>query len=322
MADEARQVRNTGLEKQLAAATVSAYELWQTPTGRAGVLDSPNSVSSGNYFEQRTDGQWTCKKTAGFVALKGNRAWWDHSANAINYKKVNDRDFYAGRFAEDASNAATSCVVDLNADPPYDLDIARDPCLSVLVGTAAAGGFGYPVRRGGCFVLELTATSEAQKVDLLTRDGFDLTANAIVEFAFLIENDGSNATQDFTIGAASGTHASNFQTITSFVAVSTVGASTAINAQSDDNSTDVAPTDTTTTYTEGTSVAERVEGWLDFRDPASVKVYINGVAVLTGTTFTAGTSGTHYLIAHLEKTSGTDVYKVAVEWLRAHYAEQ
>jgi hypothetical protein len=322
MADDARSIRNPGLIRQLAANTVTQYECWQTPTGKAGVYDTAGSVSSGNYFDMRTDGTWTFVKTAGFVALKGNRAYWDHSANAVNYKRVNDRDFYIGRFAEDASSAATSCVVELNEDPPYDLDIANDPCLSVLVGTPAAGGFGYPVRRGGCFILELTATSEAQKVDLLTRDGFDLTSNEIVEFAFLIENDGSNATQDFTIGVASGTHASDFQSITSFVAVSTVGASTNINAQSDDNSTDVAPTDTTLDYTEGTAVAQRVEGWLDFRDPASVKIYINGAAALTGTTFTAGTSGTHFLIAHLEKTSGTDVYKVAVEWLRSHRSEQ
>src|SRR3990167_1849758 len=142
MADDARQVRNAGLEKQLAAGTVTAYELWQTPTGRAGVLDSPTSVSSGNYFEQRTDGQWNIVKTAGFSALKGTRAYWDHSAKAIYYKKTNDRDFYAGRFGEDASSAATTCVIDLNADPPYDLDIARDPHDTVIVGTQGLNTMG------------------------------------------------------------------------------------------------------------------------------------------------------------------------------------
>lgn len=319
---EARSARDFGKERLQAAATIGAGDVIQLPTGKAGVLDRATALASTEYEDFLTAGTFTIVKTSGFVALTGNRAYWDHSANAVNYKKVNDRDFYIGRFAEDAVSAQTNCKVDLNADPPYDLDIARDPCLSVLVGTPAAGGFGYPVQRGGGFVLELTATNEAQKVDLLTRDGFDLAANAIVEFAFLIENDGSNATQDFSIGAASGTHASNFQTITSFVAVSTVGNSTAINAQSDDNSTDVAPTDTTATYTEGTAVAQRVEGWLDFRDPADVQVYIDGVLKLGSTVFSAGTSGTHFLIAHLEKTSGTDVYKVAVDWLRAHYAEQ
>jgi predicted RecA/RadA family phage recombinase len=321
VADASRQ-RAGGTYNVTLAAAAAVGEVRQLPNGLAGWYRQTAAGSSGETKPYETNGFFTVTKVAGVVLLDGGRVYWDHSANNATYKKVGDRDFYIGRAVGDAASADTTCSVALNIDPPYDVDIDRDPCLSVLVGTPAAGGFGYPVRRGGCWVLELTATSEAQKVDLLSRDGFDLSANPVVEFAFVIENDGSNATQDFTIGVASGTHASDFQSVTSFVAVSTVGNSTNINVQSDDNSTDVAPTDSTLDYTEGTAVAQRVECWLDFRSPADVQVYVNGANVLPATTFTAGTTGTHYLIAHLEKTSGTDVYKVAVEWLRARLGEQ
>lgn len=316
-------LKNESGENWIRVAAAGYYgEVRQLPSGKAGVAVGLGQFAANDLVKFSDRDQHTLTKATGFVPLAGNRAYWDHSANAVTYKKVNDRDFYIGRFAESGASADTTCVVDLNIDPPYDIDLNRDAFLSVLVGTAAAGGFGYPVKLGGRNVLELTATSQAQKVDLLSVDGFDLSANPIVEFAFNIMDDGSNATQDFTVGVASGTHASDFQSVTSFVAVSTVGNSTNINVQSDDNTTDVAPTDSTLDYTEGTGVSTRVEGWMDFSDPADVQVYINGSLVLAGSTFTAGTSGTHYLIAHLEKTSGTDVYKVGLDWLRARYKEQ
>lgn len=327
---DARFVREWDYHYLTAAASLSLGEIWQLPDGRAafylgvptGAAYNPVGASSGDRVLFQSSGKVTVTKANSVVLLRGGRVYWDHSAGNCTFEKVNDRDFYIGRVVGDAASGDLTVEVDLNINPPDDIDALRDPCLSVLVGTPAAGGFGYPVRLGGRTVLELTATSEAQKVDLLTVDGFDLAANAIVEAVFVIMNDGSNATQDFTIGVASGTHASDFQTITSFVAVSTVGNSTAVNAQSDDNSADVAPTDTTTTYTEGSAVANRVEVWFDFRDPADVQIYVNAVNVLPSTTFTAGTSGTHFLIAHLEKTSGTDVYKVGVDRLCARLTEQ
>jgi hypothetical protein len=320
---EGRSDRDYGIERYLATATVGSYEVHQAPSGKAGVHDNTAGVTSGSYAELRTAGIYRIEKATGFVALPGGRAYWDHSANAATYKKVNDRDFYLGRFIQDAASGDDECLIDLNADPRYDIDLALDPFISALNGTPAAGAFGYPVRLGGGHILELTATSEAQRVDLLSVDGFAIAANPIVEFAFRLINDGSNATQDFTIGMASGTHATDFQSVAEFVAVSTVGNSTNINVQSDDGTTDVAPTDSTLDYVEGSAVANRVEGWLDARNPSDVQVYINGALVLGASTFTlAAATGPLFLIAHLEKTTGTDVYKVGVDWLRVRYAEQ
>lgn len=320
---EARSVRDFGIERILLESTLDAYQLIQCPSGKAGYYNNGIPKASGEYADLQTSGTATITKTAGFKGLKGGDVWWDHSANAASYKKVNDRDFYVGRWADDCESAATAATVLLNEDPRYDIDLVCDPFNSVLVGTPAAGGFGYPVRLGGTQILELTATNEAQKVDLLSVDGFSKNANAIVEFAFRILNDGSNATQDFTIGVASGTHASDFQSVAEFVAVSTVGNSTNLNVQSDDGTTDVAPTDSTADYTEGSAVSNRVEGWADFRNPDDVQVYINGTLVLSGSTFTLnGGSATLFLIAHLEKTSSSDVYKVAIDKLRARFCEQ
>lgn len=302
--------------------SVSAGEVWLLPSGEVGVYPaSKPAVSSGAKIVYETTGKYTFPKATSAALLAGGRAYWDHSASQVVYKPVNDKDFYLGVVVEDTLAADAVVVVDINKTPNYKIDLQTSPFNSIIVGTAAAGGFGYPVRLGGRHVLELTATSEAQKVDLLSVDGFDLAANAIVEGIFSIMSDGSNATQDFSIGVASGTHATDFQTVTSFVAVSTVGNSTNINVQSDDNSTDVAPTDTTYDYTEGTGVTSQVEFWLDFRNPSDVKCYINGVITAVAT-LTAGASGTHYLIAHLEKSTGTDVYKVGVDRLCARVMEQ
>jgi len=323
MADDARQVRNTGIEKQLAAATVTAYEVWQLPTGRAGVLDSPNSVLSTNYFDQRFDGQWTFTKSTTFSALKGGRAYWDHSANAVLYKKVNDRDFYLGRFAEDASQTSSSCLIDLNADPAYDIDFLRDGFLSVPTGTQAIGGFGLPKLFGGARLFELTATSEAQCIDYLSVDRFSVDANAIAEFILRVPTNGTTSAVDFNVGIANGTSTTDADAVTEHVLFHIDGASTAINAQSKDTSTTVAATDTTTTFTAGSAVANRVELWIDTRDKTSVVIYVNGVRVLSGTTFplTAAT-GPLGLLIHLEKTSSTATGQFVIDAARAHYAEQ
>lgn len=317
MADDGRLVRDAGLEYVLAAATVAPYEIQQAPSGKAGIHDSATSVSSGNYYYLRTAGQATCTKTNGFNALKGNRAYWDHSANAVNYKKVNDRDFYMGRFSEDATNSALSCVVDLNADPAYDLDIARDPFDTVMVGTQGFNTMGV-FRRGGAHKFLVSSTNEAQKMDIVTKDGFALGANAIIEFAVEVVSDGAGTVVDVSIGAANATDSDNADDITDSLFMHLDANNTAIRFESDDGTTDVPATDSTITYTEGT----RFEVWMDMRNPASVVMYVNGTQVLSGTTFNINASvATWYLMAHVEKSAAADTYELDLEWLRAHFAE-
>lgn len=319
---EARSVRDFGFERFIATQTVAAYEVIQTPAGKAGFHDNPVAAASGDYVTVRTSGTATLQKTTGFVALRGGRAYWDHSANKVHYKKVNDRDFYIGRFAQDATSAADSCEVLLNEDPPYDLDLARDPFLTTLVGTPAAGGFGYPVRLGGAFIFELTATNEAQKCDALSVDGFSKDANAVIEGAFRVSSDGAGAVVDASVGIANGTHASDADSITESLFVHLDANNTNINLESDDGTTEVAATDTTLDYTEGTAVANRVEFWIDLRDLTDIQCYVNGSVALTATVFRLdAATGPLFLLVHVEKSASTDTYKLAVDWLRARYTE-
>lgn len=320
---DARSIRDVGQLRHQSAGGLSPYEVQQAPTGEAGVYDRATAAAAGAYADLTTVGTFLVAKAAGFVALPGNRAYWDHSANACSYRKNADRDFYIGRFAEDATSAATGALVELNVDPPYDRDLARDGFASVLVGTPAAGGFGYPVNLGGALVFELTATNEAQKVDALGVDGFATGANAIVEGAFRVISDGAGAVVDASIGVANGTHASDADAITESVFVHLDANNTNVNAESDDGTTEVAATDTTTDYTEGATLACRKEVWIDMRNPADVQVYVDGALVLDATTFNVNAAvGPWFLLVHLEKTAATDTYKLAVDWLRARFSEQ
>lgn len=320
---EARSLYNAGIERFQTTGTVTAYEVVQAPSGQAGFYDEPVAVGSGTYIEVTTNGIANVTKSTGFVALKGGRAYWDHSANAVTYKKVNDRDFYIGRFAEDALSAADNCKVLLNVDPRYDLELGRDPFLSTLVGTPAAGGFGYPVSLGGALVFELTATNEAQKCDALSVDGFSPAANAIIEGSFRVISDGAGTNTDVSLGIANGTHGSDADAIAESLFLHLDGNTADILAESDDGTTEVSATDTTINYTEGSTVSERVEFWMDLRDPADIQVYIDGSNVLPATTFRLdNATGPLYLLAHVEKASSTDTYKLAVDWLRARFAEQ
>lgn len=322
MADATR-IRSANDVQVTAAAAVSVGEVWQMKDGRAAVYKDAAAAAQGDRTRWTTEGQYTLTKATGFVGLDGGRAYWDHSANNVSYKKVNDRDFYLGRFVGDAATGDTSCAVNLNVDPAYDVCLARDGYASVLVGTPAAGGFNYPVNLGGTLVFELSATNEAQKVDALSVHGFASGANPVIEGAFRVLSDGSGTVVDVSVGIANATHASDADTIADSVFIHLDANNVNINAESDDGTTEVAATDTTIDYTEGSTLTERVEFWMDLRDPADVQIYVNGSLVLASTVFNVNAySGTWFLLVHVEKTASTDTYKLAIDWLRARFSEQ
>ena len=81
-----------------------------------------------------------------------------------------------------------------------------------------------------------------------------------------------------------------------------------IFCESDDGTTEVAATDSTIDATAGSAVANRVELWIDGRDPSDMKYYINGAEVLNATANLgniAVAAGPLGLLFHLEKTTGT-----------------
>ena len=170
--------------------------------------------------------------------------------------------------------------------------------------------------------MALGSANEAQKVDILSADGFDTASNAIIEMVFRVSTDSTSAV-DFNLGVASGTHQSDADSIAEYMFVHLDGDSTNIYVQSEDGTTTVAAADTTSDYTESEAITARVEVWFDLRDPADVQVYVDGVQKLPGSVFDlSAAAGPLYLLAHLEKTAATAQYMVFVDSLRARFAEQ
>ena len=303
------------------AVAVAAGDLIQIADGRAAV--APTAIAAGVKGAVQVRGIYEIAKTTSIVFLDGGRVFWDYSALKAHFKKVNDRDFYVGRVVGDAASAATTVKVALNVNPPADIDLMRDGGTSIISGTAAAGGFGYPIRVGGSHHLRLTATSEVQKVDVISVDGFAPAANAIIEGVFRVSDDGAGTAADVSLGIASATHATDGDAIAEHCFIHLDANATAILAQSKDGSTTVAAADTTKTYAEGAAAANRVEFWMDMRDPADIQIYIEGVLVLPSSVFNLGAAvGPLFLLAHLEKTSAADVYAIYVDRLQARFAKQ
>jgi predicted RecA/RadA family phage recombinase len=302
-----------------AEAAIVGGEVRQLPDGRASVI--PGDVESGKLAGGAVCGVFRLKLTDNIAILNGGRVYWDHSANKAHYKKVSDRDFYLGRAVADTV-AGTDKTVDvaLNIDPPYDIDIMRDACLTVPTGTQALGGFGEPKVRGGALSLELTSTNEAQCVDLLSVDRFSVAANAIVEAIFRPAVNGSTSAVDFNIGVATGTSTTDADATTENVFAHIDGGALTILAQSDDNVAPVTAVDTTKVITAGDAVANRTEVWFDLRNPADVQIYVDGVNVLPSSVFAVAT-GPLALLAHLEKTSSAATGRFIIDALRARFME-
>lgn len=320
---EAKSIRDFGIQRVLADATITPYEVRQSPTGAVQIYDKETAGASGAYFDSKTVGIYMFVKTAGINILKGGRVYWDHSANSATFRKVNDRDYYIGRAVEDANSAAVVVLVDSNANPPYDIDLMRDGFLTIPVGTQALGGFLPPQNRGGSLFMELTATNEAQKLDAFSVDRFAKGANAIAEFIVRVVDDGSGTVVDASIGLANATHATDASSITERLLFHLDANAVSILMESGDGTTTVALTDTTVDYSEGSAVANRFELWLDMRDPADVQAYIDGVNVLPATVFNIDAlTGQLGLLVHLEKTASTDTYQLAIDRACVRFAEQ
>jgi predicted RecA/RadA family phage recombinase len=319
---EATFVRDWNKARITLEASAGAGEVRQLPNGLAAFYESSTGASSGDQPTFTSSGLVTIPKTNGIQFLKGGQVFWDHSANAGHYKAVNDRDFYLGTCDGDYASGDTFMNVYLNQYPNYLVDIARDAFISSLTGTVAVTGCNI-FRRGGAHNLILNNTSEIQKLDMLSVNGFAPGGNWIVEGAFRIPSDGAGTNTDFNMGIASATHATDADSIAEHLFVHLDGNSTNINIQSKDGTTTVAATDTTSDYTESTTLANRVEFWLDGRDTADIQCYLNGLITLGASTFRLDNAvGPLFLLAHMEKASSADTYEGALDWLRVRLAEQ
>lgn len=285
-------------------SAIDAGQVIQLPDGRAAVATT--DIAAGVLGALQVEGQYEVAKTASIVFLAGGRVFWDHSANKAHFKTVNDRDFYVGTVVSDAASAATTVTVNLNVQQRNTIDALNGPSLSVATGTVAAGGFDLPKLYGGAKGLSLTATSEVQCVDILSVDRVAIASNPILEAQFRLGANGSTSAVDISIGFANGTSASDASAVAERCFVHIDGGALDLFAESDDGTTETALVDTTINVTAGSAVSDRVEVWMDARDPADVQIYVNGSLVLSGSTFTLeAATGPLGLLAHLEKSTGT-----------------
>lgn len=323
MAD-AQQITNrrpNEVYKTLAAA-IGIGEIQQAADGRPSVFAGGNALASGDTAKFLTDGQFVVTKTNGITILDGGEVWWDHSANSATFRRNGDRDFYLGTAVGDAASADLLVTVQLGARVVPAIDLLRDPFVTAIVGTQALGGLALNTR-GGCLNAVLSSVNEAQKVDALSVDTFSNAANGIIEMSWRVVNDGAGSNPDLSLGAASGTHATDADSIAQHLLMHLDGNSVNISFQSKDGTTTVAATDSTIDYTEGAALANRVEVWLDMRNPADVQIYVNGVNVLGATVFNVSAAASEWkLLLHLEKTSSADVYEFDLDKLRVRTAEQ
>lgn len=219
------------------------------------------------------------------------------------------------------SNAASKADVDtrLTAIANNFADLAAQLAIQKTLNSVLMAGKPAVSMRGGSAFLLHTAIAEAQKADLLSRDGWAIGANAIVEGQFTVLDDGDANAIDFNIGISNGTHATDADSITEACFLHLDGDSLDLYAASRDGTTTVAATDTTVNITLGTPVYFAI----DTRNPADIQIYVNGVLVLGSTVFKLdAASGPLRLLAHLEKTSDDTTAEYHIDRLSCRIAEQ
>lgn len=290
-----------------APEAVDSGEIFQLPDGRAGVYPGLNTAGSGDTIALRTHGRFKILKTSGVVILKGGRVFWDKSAStATPLEAYGTNDFYLGTAAEDAASGDATVLVDLNVQPTYAVDLNRGEWETVVVLTAGTPDLKM---RGGTAVMTFSATAEAQKVDLLSKQSVLASNGFIFEAKVAIYDIGDDAALDINIGVANGTHATDADSITESVFFHLDGSALDIKAESDDGTTEVTATDTTIDAVDDTYF----EVWIDARDLTDIKLYIDGVQVLSGSTFKLdAATGPLKALAHIEKTSNDTTADVRI----------
>lgn len=320
MADALR-VRGRHETRKTAVAAIAAGEIQQLADGRAAVYTGLAAAATNDRTNWVTEGKFTVTKATALVFTDGCPVYWDHSANNAVLFPASDKDFFLGTCDDDVASTVLTAVVNLNVRPSYKIDINRgeleDACVHAVVGTLSLG-LGLQ-KVGGSTRMTFSTTAEAQKLDILSKQGFAVTSNWIVEGGFTVVDDGSGAAIDFNIGVANATHASDADAITESCFLHLDGNVLDLFAESDDGTTEVAATDTTVNIVLGTSVHFVIDG----RDPADIQIYVNGVLQLTATVFvlTAAT-GPLKLLAHLEKSSDAMVGEYYIDYLRVRTMEQ
>lgn len=290
-------------------AAVTAGNVIQLPDGRAAV--PANDLEVGRLGAADVHGIFRLAKTADINLLSGGRVFWDVSAGKAHFRPESGTpDFYVGLVVADSPASQTYVDVALNARQNNSIDLmsAEGPWT-----TEAALGLGVTMLPGGVAQLAFDAVAEVAQAALYPARTVPIAARPIMEAIVGIFDVGNNAALDIDIGLASGSHASDFETVANFAAIHLDGNALDILVHSDDGVTDVAPVDSTVNAVDDTYF----ELWIDCREPEDVKIYINGVLLAPeATTLTLEEASTGLRpVVMIEKTSDDTVCDVRVSRL-------
>ncbi len=302
--------------------TVSARaggEVVQCPDGRAGVYHS--TFASGDLAALQTEGLVTVAKTTG-VLLAGQEVFWDHSANVVGYVAINDKDFFLGTVQNDATSAATTCVVNLNEKCRCVYRASTDPSRTVLTMTTASGAPAGGViftHSGGSHVVKFGLAAEAQAADVLSVRSVPVASKWIFQGVLTVVADADADVVDVVLGMADASSTSDPDAITTsaFMHLDLTGSSLDIFGESDNVAAEIAATDTTLNWTVGTPIHFMIDGRSG--DGSALLYYVNGTRVLDGTTGTsraltvAGATGPLKALFLVEKSSNDSPGSVALD---------
>lgn len=303
-----------------AIAAVTGGQVVQVADGRAGVI--PTDLEAAALGSASTEGIYTVAKSINLVWIDGCRLWWDHSANAatpVPPLTAGDKDFYLGVAVGDVAAATTTGKVSLNQRPVYAFDVHRDLFDHLLVKTVVGSTtivIPDMIARGGTIDAYFGLTAEAQKMDILSKRSFPLASNPILEAVINIVTTCDADVGDLSIGFANGTDSDNADDITESVFFHfDLGADLNIDCESDDGTTEVAATDSTIDFAEGTPVYLCIDG----RDPSDMKFYINGAEVLAATANLGNialATGPLKALFHMEKSANDSPGRVLISELQ------
>lgn len=287
-----------------AVAALLAGDVVNLPTGRAGVVVT--DVATGRLGSAHVSGMFKVAKTDLIAFLQGGDVYWDVSAAKAHFRPESGSiDFKIGTVYNDALGADAYVHFSLNGRTNYPIDLngggdAPDFTVGAVAGTTAT----VVNLVGGMAQINIAATSEAQGAAVVSNHGVLGSNKPIAEFR-VAKYSASGTAIDMDWGIATGSHASDFESITAFAAFHQDGGDDVIDTHSDDNVTDRAPA------TSGISLVDDTyaEYWLDARDDTNVKFYVDGILVDTAASkriLTAALASSLKLILEVEKTTGTE----------------
>lgn len=293
-----------------AATALAGGQAVQLADGRAAVVAGLKAAAAGDPVGYETAGRHWVTKNPNVVLLDGQEAFWDKTNGYASYTG----DFAMGVVVGDAASSDTVVLIDVNVLPRPVIALNQRGCWlkDEILGLGV-------VNTGGTHVLAFDAVAEAAEAAIYSKDTVDIDEGPIFEAKLAVYAIGDDAALDINFGLANGTHATDFESVTQFVGFHMDGSSLNINAQSRDGTNTTAVVDTTVDAVDDTFLFAQI----DARDKSNVKLYINGVRVLSGSTFnmSADTDGV-LPIVHLEKTSNDTVADVRVERLHVRTGQR